>query len=156
MGMKATTVMIFLYVSIFSVMVGGLLLAPMATASTIPADVNIDPDKINLKETPKSWKSPYVMAFIRFLKPYKKKILDINVSTILLDGVIPVSKTELTKTVCKAFFDRQTVQDYLWLKLAHMGNNEPFKNKKVELTVTGNLNDGTPFEGSDTILVSTK
>lgn len=156
MGMKATTGTMVFYVFIVSVMVGGLFLLPMATASTIPADVNFDPDKINLRDNPQSWNSPHVMAFIRFSKPYKKRIVDVNLSTVLLDGVIPVVRGEITKTVCKTFFDRQVVYNYLWLKLGHMGYEAPVKNKKVELTVTGNLNDGTPFKGSDTILVSAK
>ena len=153
--MKTTTAMTLFYLFIFSVMVGGVLLAPMAAASTISATVNIDPDKINLRDNPDSWNSPYVMAFIRFPKPDKKKVLDINVSTVLLDGVIPAVQSEATKFTFKAFFDRQTVADYLWLKLTHM-DSAPFKNVKVELTVTGKLYDGTPFAGSDTILVSAK
>ena len=155
--MKRATATTLVYLFILSVMVGGLLLVPMAIASPIPADVNIDPDKINLRDNQESWTSPYVMAFIRFSKPYKKRIVDVNLSTVLLDGVIRVARGEITKTVCKTFFDRQTVEDYLWLKLIHMMSyTVPFKNVKVELTVTGNLNDETPFEGTGTIFVSAK
>ena len=153
--MKKTTALTLVYLFILSAMVGASFLAPMATASTISATVNIDPDKINLRKPPSSWSSPYVMAFIRFPKPDKKKVIDINISTVLLDGVIPATRGEATKFTFKAFFDRQTVADYLWLKLTHM-DSAPFKNVKVELTVTGKLYDGTPFEGSDTILVSAK
>jgi len=154
--MKTATAMTLVYLFIFSVMVGGLLVAPMATASTIPANIDIDPDRINLKDPLEDWESPVLLASIRFPKPYKNRIQDINASTILLDGVIPVVKNESTKTVYKAFFDKQVVMDYLWLKLIHMGYDETFKRVEVELIVTGNLNDGTPFEGSDTITVSTK
>ena len=154
--MKTTTAVTLVHLFIFSVMVGGVLLAPMATASTISATVNIDPDKINLRDGPQTWRSPHVKAFIRFPKPSKKMTLDINLSTVLLDGVIPAQKAEVTKFTFKAFFDREAVENYLWLKLYHIGYVEPFKNVPVEITVTGNLYNGTPFEGSDTIFVSAK
>jgi len=154
--MKSATAMTLVYLSILSLMVGGLLLSPMATATTIQADVDFDPDKINLMSGPDGWTSPDIIAFIRFPRPYKKDVIDINVSTILLEHFIPVTKSDLTKTVCKTFFDRQVVQDHLWLKTAHMGYNPPFKNKKVDMIVTGNLNDGTPFEGTATVIVSAK
>lgn len=157
MRMKTATAMTLAYLFIFSVMVGGLLVAPMATASTIQAEVNFDPDKINLMTGSDGWTSPVVSASIRLPKPYKKSVDEnINVSTILLEGFIPPNSTQLDRTVCKCFFDRQIVQDHLWLKTAHMGYNPPFKNQEVEMKATGNLNDGTPFEGSDTILVTAK
>lgn len=162
MRMK-TAAMTLVYVFILSVMVGGLLLAPMATASTISATVDIQPDKINLSDPPSSWDSPSVSAFIQFPKKISTRIRDIDVSTVLLDGVIPAVKGEVTSRGkegggqwYKAYFDRYVVQNYLWLKLYHMGYFAPFKNVQVELTVKGNLYDGTPFQGSDTILVSAK
>ena len=156
MRMKTATAMTLVYLFIFSVMVGGLLLSPTATASTIQADVDFDPDKINLMTGPDGWTSPVFMAFIRFPKPYKQSIDEIDVSTILLEGFIPPLGVELTNIVCKAFFDRQVVMDHLWLETAHMGYIPPFKNEELEMTVTGNLNDGTPFEGSDIIFVTAK
>jgi len=154
--MKTATAMTLVYLFIFSVMVGGLLVAPMATASTISATVTIDPEKMNLMDPPESWKSPSVIAEIKFPKEYRDRIQDIVNSTVLLDGVIPLDWEVADPRRYKAFFDKQVVIDHLWLKLIHIGYDEPFKNVEVEMTVTGNLNDGTPFEGSDTILVSGK
>ena len=154
--MKTATAMTLVYLFVFSVMVGGLLVAPMATASTISATVTIDPEKMNLRDPPESWQSPSMIATIKFPKPDRKRLMDIDNSTVLLDGVIPLYKEDMSPGKYKAFFDKQVVIDHLWLELIHMGYDEPFKNVKVELTVTGNLNDGTPFEGSDTILVSGK
>jgi hypothetical protein len=154
--MKTATAMTLVYLFIFSVMVGGLLVTPMATASTISATVTVDPEKINLTDPPESWKSPSVIAEMKFPKEYRDRIQDINGSTVLLDGVIPLDNEVADPGRYKAFFDKQVVIDHLWLKLIHMGYDEPFKNVEVEITLTGNLNDGTPFEGSDTLLVSAK
>jgi len=157
--MKTATAMTLVYLFILSVMVGGLLVAPMATASTISAGVTIDPEKINLTDPPESWKSPSMIVEIKFPKEYKDRLMDIDNFTILLDGVIPIDQETpvvVDPNRYKIFFDRQVVIDHLWLKLIHMGYDEPFKNVEVEITITGNLNDGTPFEGSDTILVTAK
>ena len=154
--MKTINAMTFVYLFIFSVMVGGTLLLPTTHAATISANVDFDPDKINLRQDPDRWSSPVVLATISFEKPYKDRIQDINETSILLEGVIPLLRGELTPNKYKAFFDRAAFHDYLWLKIYHMGHTEPFKNVEVELTVTGKLTDGTPFEGSDTVLVSAK
>lgn len=153
--MKTINAMTFVYLFIFSVMVGGTLLLPTTRAATISADVDIDPDKINLTDD-LSKGIPVVIAVIQFDKPDQDRIEDINETSILLDGVIPPTRGELTPKKYKAFFDKAAVIDYLWLLLYHMGYTEPFKNVEVELTVTGELTDGTPFEGSHTIFVSAK
>jgi len=149
-----------LYSLIFLLILGAGIVFLPASASTISAKVDIDPDKINLSDSPSSWDSPWVAAFIQFPKPYSKSLSNINVSTILFDGVVPASKGELITRAggwwFKAYFDRQAVEDYLWLKTYHMGLIAPFKNKPVTLTVTGSLYDGTSFTGSDTILVSAR
>ena len=151
--MKTINAMTFVYLFIFSVMVGGTLLLPTTRAATISAEVKIDPEKMNLLgDLGKS--SPIVIAVIQFDKPDRDRIKDINETSVLLDGVIPATRGELTPKKYKAFFDKAAVYDYLWLLLYHMG--KPFKNVEVELTVTGKLTDGTPFEGSDTVLVSAK
>lgn len=153
--MKRTNAMTLVYVFIFSVMVGGTLLLPTTRAATISASVKIDPGKINLTDNLEKG-NPWVVAEIQFDKPYQDSISDINETSVLLDRAIPSTWGELTPKKYKAFFDKTAVNDYLWLKLYHMGCTEPFKNVEVELTVTGKLTDGTPFEGSDTILVSAK
>ena len=154
--MKTITATTLVYFIVFSVMVGGTLLLPTTVAATISANVDFDPDKINLRQDPDRWSTSVVLAVITFEKPYKDRIQDINETSILLEGVIPLLRGELTPKKYKAFFDRAAVYDYLWLKLYHMGYTEPFKNVEVELTVTGKLTDGTLFEGSATIWVSAK
>ena len=42
----------------------------------------------------------------------------------------------------------------IWLKISHMGKPPmPQRNVTVEMTVTGELYDGTTFEGNDEIQV---
>lgn len=158
-----TRAMTFMYSLVFLLIVEAMFLLPLVTASNILATVDIKPDKINLFGSPDEGDSPWVSAFIQFPKPYKKEVRFINISTVLLDGVVPASKGELTTRggggggrLYKAYFDRYLVEVYLWIKIYHIGLIPPFKNEPVELTVTGKLYDETLFEGSDTILVSTK
>lgn len=154
MRMKTQTAMTFAYILIFSGLIAGSLLLPRATASTISATVVIDPEKINIFDSCPP--GAVAIATVKFPKEYRDRLMDINGSTVLLDGVIPCSWEDKSPGKYKAFFDRHVVYDYLWLKLAHMGYTEPFKNVKVELTVTGELYDNTPFEGSDIVFVSAK
>jgi len=153
MGMKTVT-MTLVYLFVLSVIIGVAVFAPppMAT-STIEILVTLDPEKINLDAPPPG---PVVIAVLEFPKSSKKDVKDIDPSTVLLDGVIPLSSYVLETKKFKAFFDKQAYVDYLWTKMYHLGYIEPFKNVLVEITVTGNLYDGTPFQGSDTIYVSAK
>ena len=107
--------------------------------------IDIDPDTLNLNS-----KNKWVTTYIELPEGYD--VNDINVSTILLEDAIP-AKLHPTKIGdhdndgipdLRVKFDRSEVQAIL----------EP--GEEVEITVTGELYDGTPFEGSDTIRVIDK
>jgi len=111
----------------------------------IPATVDIDPDTLNLKSN-----GQWITAYITLPEGYN--VEDIVLETVYLDG-IPAAWSEIQDGVYMAKFDRATVQAFL--------TNEPDydsapKFYDMTLTITGNLIDGVPFEGSDTIRVLSK
>ncbi len=114
-----------------------------APPTVIEAAIDIDPDTLNLKSHGK-----WITAYIELPEGYD--VNDIDVSTILLEDIIP-AELKPTKvgdndndgiSDLKVKFNRSAVKAIL----------EPAE--EVELIVTGELNDGTAFEGSDIIRVS--
>jgi len=107
----------------------------------IPATIELSPDTINLRS-----KVKWITCYIELLEGYHAA--DIDVSTVKLNGEVSAESEPtaigdydsdgITDLMVK--FDRTAVQGLL-----QIGD--------VEITVTGELNDGTPFEGSDTIRV---
>jgi len=111
----------------------------------IPAAVDIDPDTLNLKSN-----GQWITAYISLPEEYN--VEDIIPDTVNLWG-ISAAWAETQDSVYMAKFDRATVQTAV--------TNEPDydsapKFYDITLFVTGELADGTPFEGSDTITVLKK
>jgi hypothetical protein len=115
----------------------------LQTATTI----DIDPDVLNLKS-----KGKWITAFIEFPEGYN--VSDINISSILLNGTIPVDVSApkaigdydndgITDLMVK--FNRTAICQLILSKGIMVGN--------VTLTVSGKLYDGVEFEGCDTIRV---
>jgi len=133
-------------------LLGLQLLALPATAQTILTKVTYDPARIDLSET-----SPtYVNATISSRDPLWNASL-IDGSSIFMEGTLAqLFGYAITKSNdYVAVFDGQSVVNIIWAKLYHMGVVDPTVHKpyKVELTIIGKLNDGTPFQGTDTIMV---
>ena len=113
----------------------------------IPVGVDIDPDTLNLKSKG-NWATCYVEL------PEAYNVSDINVSTIMLNGTVPAEPSPaaigdhdndaIPDLMVK--FNRTAVVQYM------ISQGVEFVN--VTVTVTGQLNDGTPFEGSDITRVS--
>jgi len=116
-----------------------------AEEAVVPATIDIDPDTLNLKSNGK-----WITCYIELPEGYD--VNDIAVASILLNGAVaaepkPVEIGDydadgVANLMVK--FDMSAVQDLL----------EPAD--EVELTVSGELGDGTSFEGSDTIKVIDK
>jgi hypothetical protein len=117
----------------------------------IEATLNVNPNTLNLES-----KGKWITAYIELPKGYS--VADINRTTILLNGTIPVDPFWVNKTLESVIgdydndtipdlmvkFDRASVSGYILSKNITYGN--------VTLTITGMVAD-MPFEGSCVIRV---
>jgi Tol biopolymer transport system component len=119
--------------------------------SLAKARIDLDPDTLNLKSQGK-WITTYIEL------PEGLSVADVDVSSILLNGTVPVDpsaptaigdhdKNAVPDLMVK--FDRAAVQQYIL-------DNVPIEAKfmTTALTVTGRLSDGTRFQGTDTIKIT--
>ncbi len=109
----------------------------------IEAAIDIDPDTLNLNS-----KGKWITCYIKLPEAYD--VDDIDVDSILLEYLLQVQHSDVQDDVLMVKFDRQDVMAYIELVL------EIELPADVTLMVTGELTDGTPFEGSDTIRVIDK
>jgi PKD repeat protein len=106
------------------------------TITVIPleATIDIDPDTLNLKS-----KGKWITCYID-LPGYDVK--EIDISSILLEDVIPAEWGDIQNTRLMVKFERSEVEDLIGTP-----------SEDVELIVTGELKNGIHFEGSDIIRV---
>jgi len=136
----------------------------LVVESPVPASVTIEPETLNLQSN-----GQWVTAYIELPVCLNCDVANINASTVYLNDTIPaVTNTQydfvtdpniyltdhdgdgIQERMVK--FDRADVIAYLET-IDFEG--ETGSDKMVELTVTGNLFDGTAFEGSDIVRVIT-
>jgi len=116
--------------------------------SVLKADIDIEPDTLDLS----SVADKSITAYIELPSGYNPKSIDISTVRLMKDipawerpiDVVDHDQNGIFELMVK--FDRQLVIDYLISKGLAEG--------KVSLTLTGVV-DGRPFEGADTILVTT-
>lgn len=123
--------------------------------SVIPTTIDFDPDTLNLRS-----KGKWITAYVELPEGYD--VSDIDVSTVMLNNTIPISLLDVPapKPVPTEIgdydedgipdlmvrFDRALVQLFIC--------NQGIRYGEVSLTITGELSDGTPFEGTDVIFVN--
>lgn len=117
------------------------------------AIVDVKPETLNLRS-----KGKWITCYIELPEGYN--VSDIDISTILLNNTISVDPAPtavgdydddgIPDLMVK--FDRQTVIDYIF---ANVDLTELFEKRfmTITLTITGKLNDVTPFQGSDTVKI---
>ena len=114
------------------------LLKPILPA--IEAEIDINPSTLNLQG-----KGKWITCHIRLGEDYN--VVDIYPNSVLLEEQIAADLIKLEGQAAMAKFSRSEVQEML-VELDELG--------QVELTVSGELVDGTIFEGTDTIRVIDK
>ncbi len=118
------------------------------------ATIDIDPDTLNQKGN-----GEWVTCYIELLEGYN--VADIVINSILLNEVIPAEEwpwevgdydgDNIPDLMVK--FDRAEVMNLFGESIDY---EEGIKFYEVTLTVTGELTDGTMFEGEDTVKVISK
>jgi len=119
----------------------------------ITCTVSIDPDTLNLRS-----KGKWITAYIELPEGYD--VNDINTTTIMLNNTI---QAELIPAAIGDYdedgisdlmvkFDRTAVASYI---IANVNLTQLYEERfmTVTLTLTGYLNDGTPFQGNTTIKI---
>jgi len=114
------------------------LLKPILPA--IEAEIDINPSMLNLQS-----KGKWITCHIRLGEDYN--VVDIDPNTVLLEEQIAADLIKLEGQAAMAKFSSSSLQEML-ADLDTLG--------EVELLVTGELIDGTKFEGTDTIKVIDK
>jgi len=114
----------------------GLAIDMGAYESPVPAEVDIEPNTLNLQG-----KGRWINCYIRLPKEYD--VADIDPNSILLGDEIGAEWLQINEPVAMVKFSRPEVKDILEIG-------------EVELTVGGELADGTKFEGADIIRVMDK
>ena len=111
----------------------------------VEATVDIDPDTLNLKS-----KGKWITCYIELPEGYD--VGDIDVSTIMLNGQVPAE----SRPTAISDYDGDGIAD-LMVKFSRSAvqNILPAEGE-AEITVAGELADGTAFEGKDTIRIIDK
>jgi len=113
----------------------------------VPSKLDIDPDTLNLGR-----KGKWITAYIEPPKGYNLSNIDVN--SIRLNGTIPVDPSA---PIGKGDYDNDTIPD-ITVKLnrtlvSEYIISEGIMRGNVTLTISGQFNDGTIFEGDDMIRV---
>lgn len=147
--MKSGTSLTLVFSILLILLFAGTLLLPAATATIVAKSVDFEPKYMDLTDP-----EEIVTATIRFSAAHgeDQRVVEINTSTVLLEGTLaPIPGSNSTGTKPPEYrcdFDGPSVRDILWLKIYHNGMPpNPQGNYVVDLTITGDLYDGTPFTG---------
>jgi len=120
------------------VLFGFQLLSQSSKALMLAATVDIKPDTLNL-----NMKGKWITAYVTLPEGYN--VTDIDKSTIVLEGLFGPEWSNIEDGRLMIKFDASSVIGCFY----HMDG----KRESVELTVPGQLLDGTQFSGTDRITI---
>jgi len=135
--------------SLLLVMLLGIAVLIIQTQPTIVATLKINPSFVSLEELPED----EFGVIIELPKPYKTS--DINASTVYVEGVLQNCNPDMPRVTPKNFKIKVDGPSFVYLLAVKIGHMGPGIKVPVTVTVTGELNDGTPFQGTDEITVMT-
>lgn len=125
-----------------AILFGFQALNPPSIAFTLTVTVDVRPETINLNR-----EGRWITVYIGLPEGYN--VSEIDTSSILLEGMFSPEWSNVECDMLMAKFDSTAVIGYLWERLYHMGESQAF----IELMVIGELMDGTPLEGKDTVRI---
>ena len=129
-----------------SLLIGTVLVLSIRGTTLIAEQVKIMPKPLDLEN------SDTVTVQVKLTRDEVSVVDQINASTVLLEGYIPSINNWTTTTPPNfmAQFDGTTVAQCVISKIIHMGiaRPHPWNPVKIPLKITGNLYDGTPWEGT--------
>jgi hypothetical protein len=137
---------------VFGLLIGGVF--TLQTRADIEATATCIPPRVSLEDpAPES-------AKITLTLPKKYSHEDIDPSTLLVGGIVPMLEEEGWPKIKKNYFkfkvDGESLMNWVVLpEIWHM-TPPPATWVEVDIAVTGTLYDGTPFEGSFTLMVRTE
>jgi hypothetical protein len=136
----------FTYTILLALILLGGYVAATSQATIVKVTVWYLPWWVNLAK-PLTWG---IYAIIDPPCGYRSR--DINPDKILLENMLAPVDTKSLWFWFIARFDSHAVIDIIWAKISHMGIIPP-GTYTIDLKVTGEFNDGTPFEGVGKMLV---
>ena len=137
---------------VFGLLIGGVF--TLQTRAQIEATAKCTPPRVSLEDpAPESFK-------ITLTLPNHYSHEDIDPSTLLVGGVVPMMEEEGWPKIKKNYFKFKVDGEQLmyWVVLPQIWHMTPPPATwvDVDITVTGELYDGTPFEGSFTLMLRTE
>jgi len=111
-------------------------------AYNVEATVDIKPETLNL-----NMRGQWITAHIELPEGYN--VSDIDPASILLENMFGAVRSNIEDERLMVKFEADCVIDYLWTRLLHMGSSR----SHIDLTIQGQLRDGTQFAGTDTITI---
>jgi len=129
---------------------------PVVTATIEAKSVDFEPKIIDIYDQEEP-----VTATIRFraAKGEDQRVVEINTTTVRLETVpanLGSNSTSSQPPEYSCDFPARDVINVLWVKIVHEMPYNPQGNYIVDLTITGELYDGTPFTGIGHIQVKGK